>query len=81
MSGDKNGAKMIASIGEHELKKCEKLFKASLFFCTLSCQNTANTSVFGWFALGGNTGIYETFSAPCQKKTSTACSNAFTQTL
>ena len=47
------------------MKNC---FKASLFFCTLSCQNTANTGVFGWFALGGNTGIYETFSAPCQKK-------------
>ena len=37
-------------IDEHELKKCEKCFK-TLFFCMLSCQNTVNTIVFGWFAL------------------------------
>ena len=42
--------------------------QASCFFYIVSCQNTANTSVFGWFALGAgshtseeNTGIYETF--------------------
>ena len=36
---------------EHGLKKCEKLLENIVFFCMLSCQNTANTSVFGWFAL------------------------------
>ena len=35
----------------HELKNCEKLFQNIVFFCMLSCQNTVNTSVFGWFAL------------------------------
>ena len=38
-------------LGEHELKKCEKLFQNIVFFCVLSCQNTVNTTVFGWFAL------------------------------
>ena len=30
------------------MKNC---FKISIFFCILYCQNIANTSVFGWFAL------------------------------
>ena len=38
-------------LDEHELKKCEKLFQNIVFFCMLSCQNTVNTTVFGWFAL------------------------------
>ena len=37
-------------LDEHGLKKCGKLFQ-SIFFCMLSCQNTVNTTVFGWFAL------------------------------
>ena len=36
---------------EHELKNSEKLFQNIVFFGMLSCQNTVNTSVFGWFAL------------------------------
>ena len=46
------------------MKNC---FKTSCVFCMLSCQDTANTTVFGWFALGAgshtseeNTGIYDT---------------------
>ena len=35
----------------HELKNCEKLFQNIVFVCMLSCQNTVNTGVFGWFAL------------------------------
>ena len=35
----------------HELKICGKLLENVVFFCMLSCQNTVNTSVFGWFAL------------------------------
>ena len=35
----------------HELKNCEQSFQNIVFFCMLSCQNTVNTSVFGWFAL------------------------------
>ena len=38
-------------LDEHELKKCEKLFQNIVFFCMLSCQNSVNTTVFGWFAL------------------------------
>ena len=38
-------------LDEHELKKCEKLFQNIVFFGMLSCQNTVNTTVFGWFAL------------------------------
>ena len=38
-------------LDEHELKKCEKLFQNIVFFCVLSCQNTVNTTVFGWFGL------------------------------
>ena len=38
-------------LDEHELKKCEKLFQNIVFFGVLSCQNTVNTTVFGWFAL------------------------------
>ena len=38
-------------LDEHELKKCEKLFQNIVFFCMLSCQNTVNTTAFGWFAL------------------------------
>ena len=30
------------------MKNC---FKTSYLFCMLACQNTVNTSVFGWFAL------------------------------
>ena len=37
-------------LDEHELKKCEELFQ-NIFFCMLSCPNTVNTTVFGWFAL------------------------------
>ena len=36
---------------EHELKNCEKLVQNIVFFCMLSCQNTVNTGVSGWFAL------------------------------
>ena len=38
-------------LDEHELKKCEKLFQNIVFFCMLSCQNTVDTTVIGWFAL------------------------------
>ena len=43
MSGGKNKVK-------NGLKNFEKLLETSCFFC-MSCQNTVNTSVFGWFAL------------------------------
>ncbi len=50
------------------MKKSDKLFQNIVLFCMLSCQNSANTRVFGWFALGAgshtgedNTGIYDTF--------------------
>ena len=53
-------------IEEDELKKCEKLFQ-NIVVCMLSCENAANTGVFGWFALRvgskkneENTGIYDT---------------------
>ena len=36
---------------EHELKNCQKLCQNIVFVCILSCQNTVNTCVFGWFAL------------------------------
>ena len=56
----------------HELKICGKLLENVVFFCMLSCQNTVNTSVFGWFALRTgskkneeNHGICGTFKAPC----------------
>ena len=51
---------------------CDKLFQNIVFFCMLSCQNTVNTGVFGWFALRTgsknseeNRGICGTFKAPC----------------
>ena len=67
MSGGKNGTKNDCFL--HELKKCEKVAsKHHLFYYMVSCQNTANTIVFGWFALGArsykseeNTGICNAF--------------------
>ena len=38
-------------LDEHGLKKCEKLFQNIVCFCMLSCQDTVNTIVFGWFSL------------------------------
>ena len=54
---------------EHELKNCEKWLENVVFFCMLSCQNTVNISVFGWFALRTgnfqeNHGICGAFKAP-----------------
>ena len=49
--------KMIGFLlDEHELKKCEKVFQNMFFFCMWSCQNTVNTTVFGWFALRTGSG-------------------------
>ena len=52
----------------HEPKNREKLLPNIVFFCILSCQNAANTSVFKRFALRAgsnkseeNTDIYDTF--------------------
>jgi len=51
---------------EHELKNCEKLLQNIVFFFMLSCQNTVNTSVFGWFALRTeNKKMKKTVEAPC----------------
>ena len=67
-SGGKNRAKNAWFLNwGAQAQKCEKVFQSIVFVCMLSCQNTANTSVFGWFALGAgshtteeNTGIYGT---------------------
>ena len=69
MSGGKNGAKIVCFLHcGARAAKCEKLLQNTVCLCTLSCQNIANTRVFGWFALKPgshtseeNTGIYETF--------------------
>ena len=68
MNGGKNGAKNDCFVNcGARATNCEKLFQNIVIFCILSCQNTADTNVFGWFALGAgshtseeNTGIYET---------------------
>ena len=64
-------------LDEHELKKCEKLIVPKRrFFCMLSCQNTVNTTVFGWFALrtGSDnmkkTVVFAVHSKPLVEKTS-----------
>ena len=76
MSGGKNGTEndWVLNWGA-QAAECENLFQNIVFFCMLSCQNTASTSVFGWFALGAgshtseeNTGIHDTLKAPCRKK-------------
>ena len=53
MSGGKNGTEndWVLNWGA-QTAECENLFQNMVFFCMLSCQNTASTSVFGWFALG-----------------------------
>ena len=52
MSGGKNRVKNDRFLnGGARAENYEKLFENIVFFCMLSCQNTVNTSVFGWFAL------------------------------
>ena len=66
MSGGKNRAKNDLIFELRSARTCEKLFQnIDVFFCILSCQNIASTSVFGCFALGAgsreeNTGICDT---------------------
>ena len=63
-SGKKTGPKKC--FFSRAQKKCEKLFQNMVCFTCLSCQDTANTSLFGWFAMGAgsnkseeNTSIYD----------------------
>ena len=69
MSGGKSRVKNCRFwMEEHELKNCEKLLQNIVFFFMLSCQNTVNTSVFGWFALRTeNKKMKKTVEAPCWK--------------
>ena len=70
MSGGKNRVKksLIFDLRGKGRKIAKNCFQTSCFFCMLSCQIAANTSVFRRFALRAgsnkseeNTGIYDTF--------------------
>ena len=70
MSGGKNRVKHIKKslIFDSGRKIAKNCLQTSCFFGILSCQNAANTSAFGRFALRAgsnkseeNTGIYDTF--------------------
>ena len=61
---------------EHELKNCLRLFENADFFCILSCQNTANTSVSGlvcfenWAQKMKKTVVFAVHLRPLVEKTS-----------
>ena len=77
MSGGKNTVKndCFLNRGAWAEKLWKNCLKTSCFFC-MSCQNTVNTSVFGWFALRTgskimkNTMVFAVHLKPLVEKTS-----------